>query len=429
MHKQSSTKDRAMHIRNFTLKSIENIYLILIILGYFLFPWKLNQGIALIGMGLLIWLIINFKNPDLRFLIKDPLVILILLFLSLCILQIREIPENRSISVADSISRYYKYFFSVLAIGAMMDTRLRNHSVRAFFISVLLIIVSMHLNIFWNLPWSNTTTKGWGNDQTVVGDYITQNLFTCLFVILAIDSFIKSTKKYHKIFFIIAALLGVHAILFLSIGRTGYVLLTVSLGVYALWAIQSKLKWLVLIGLAGVVSLAIYSSDHASQRVQLAMTEATNAVDSIKNDKVPDLTSIGARIYMWDQSLNIVSQKPIFGWGIGSYPQRWCTTVPEVWCNETAKYHPHNQYLMFWIELGFPGVILFLAIMFYLSRTGMKDKKHGGTLISLVAILFIDSFINSPLYVRREYQFFLLCIPLMYSFVMPKIKTKESAIS
>ena len=398
----------------------------LIGLGYFLFPWKLNQGTAIIGVGLLMWGLKNIRGRIFKDWISDPLVILIISFLLICIFQIKDLPSGWSASVADSISRYYKYIFSIIAIAAMMNSILRNVAMKAFFVSILLIVVSMHLNIFWNLPWSNPTVKGWGNDQTVVGDYITQNLFVNIFVILSMDFLLKNKEIYKKFFFGVAFLAGVHAMLFLSAGRTGYLLLTVSLGVYAIWAIHSKWKWLVVLLLPALVSVAIYSSENASQRVKLAVKETKEAVHSIENNETPDLTSIGARIYMWDQSLSIISKKPLAGWGVGSYPHRWCEKVPEVWCNETAKYHPHNQYLMFWMELGLPGLLIYISIICYLVFRGIQDKKNGGILLALMAILFVDSFINSPLYVRREYQLFLLAIPLIYSFLVKKSEEKNN---
>ncbi len=403
---------------------MQNIYKLLIklsfsliIFGYFLFPWKINQGTAIIGIGLIVWSVLSLRSEEISKWIKDPLTILMSVFLLICALQTLNTPKDWAASASDSVSKYYKYAFSIIAIAAMNDKRIRDTSIKTFFASIWLIVISMHLNIFFNLPWSNTTTKGWGNDQTVVGDYITQNLFVCLFIILSLDFFRKSINRYQKLFFGTSFLLGIHAIIFLSIGRTGYLLITSALGIYVLWAIRSKWKWLTLLTLIGSVSIAIFSSQHASDRVKLALTEANLAIVAIKNDEAPDLTSIGARIYMWDQTLKIIAQKPLMGWGVGSYPHQWCKTVPEAWCNETSKYHPHNQYLMFWVELGSAGLIIFLFILWYLMYKGMKDKENGGVLLALITILIIDSFINSPLYVRREYQFFLLCIPLVYSYI------------
>ena len=404
---------------NFSL-GVEYFCYFVVAAGYFLFPWKLNQGIALVSIGFLLWLFNNKKNPILKKWIKDPLTILLVFFLIVCIVRTQGLPAEWSASVADSISRYYKYIFSIIAIAAMMNPVLRKFAMSAFFVSVFLIVISMHLNIFWNLPWSNPTVKGWGHDQTVVGDYITQNLFVNIFIILALDFCIKAKNKYKKIFFGIAVLMGGHAMLFLSIGRTGYLLLTASLASYAFWVIHSKWKWIALILIPMAACLAIYNSEYALQRVQQAVTEAKNAVASIEGNEIPDNTSIGARIYMWNQSWNIISQRPITGWGVGSYPHRWCETVPEVWCNETAKHHPHNQYLMFWMELGLLGLLIYISMIIYLAYRGMRDKINGGVMVALMMMLFVDGFINSPLYVRREYQLFLLIIPLIYSYLNAK---------
>ena len=70
---------------------------------------------------------------------------------------------------------------------------------------------------------------------------------------------------------------------------------------------------------------------------------------------------------------------------------------------------------MFWMELGLAGLLIYISIIIYLTYRGMRDKVNGGVLVALMMMLIVDGFINSPLYVRREYQLFLLMIPLIYS--------------
>ena len=95
----------------------------LIFIGYFLFPWKINQGIALVGLGLISWAIFNLRSENITKWLSDPLTKLILAFLLICIFQTINTPEIWSTSASDSISRYYKYIFSILAIAAMNDSR------------------------------------------------------------------------------------------------------------------------------------------------------------------------------------------------------------------------------------------------------------------------------------------------------------------
>ena len=95
----------------------------LIFIGYFLFPWKINQGIALVGLGLISWAIFNLRSENIKKWLSDPLTKLILAFLLICIFQTINTPEIWSASASDSISRYYKYIFSILAIAAMNPAR------------------------------------------------------------------------------------------------------------------------------------------------------------------------------------------------------------------------------------------------------------------------------------------------------------------
>ena len=51
------------------------------------------------------------------------------------------------------------------------------------------------------------------------------------------------------------------------------------------------------------------------------------AIAQISNSVEPDFSSIGARIYMWGRTWELIKQRPFFGWGPGSYKVKWCEQV------------------------------------------------------------------------------------------------------
>lgn len=316
-----------------------------------------------------------------------------------------------------TFSRYVKFLFFGFILYLTENKKIRDWSINAFLLGVGFIVLSMYLNVYLNLPWSATQNIGWGNDHTVVGDYITQNLMVCLFVILCLDKFYSSVNLSEKIFFSFAFFSGFCAIFLLSPGRTGYLLTLSALCVYLFLRVSSFYKW-ILPFLIIASSLLVYKLiPVVESRVNLAVQETVLMLESIEKNERPTITSIGARVFMWKNTLDLIEQKPILGWGLGGYKKKWCDQVPdEEWCN-FADTHPHNQYLMFWVELGITGLFLFLAFIFLLIRKGLVGGRQGAVLVAFVAFFAIDCLFNSPLWVRREYHFFFLMLPLIYSHV------------
>ena len=92
---------------------------------------------------------------------------------------------------------------------------------------------------------------------------------------------------------------------------------------------------------------------------------------------VLDDASLGTRIAMWEGAARMAAQKPIFGWGLGSYPilQGWWTHLGasdfDVLRNgATHENIAHNYYVQWAAEAGAPGLALHLiAILVWLFAT------------------------------------------------------------
>ena len=76
--------------------------------------------------------------------------------------------------------------------------------------------------------------------------------------------------------------------------------------------------------------------------------------------------------------------------------------------------HPHNQFLFFAVEFGLLGVVAYALLIQRSLATalGMTDRFRM-LLVAFLAILFVDSFINGPLWVSTERHFFASMLPLL----------------
>lgn len=306
------------------------------------------------------------------------------------------------------LSKYAKLLLVPVCIALLAEKPWRKRCMDAFVLAMLFILGSVYANIFWDLPWSRTHNQGWGADHTVIGDYITQNVMMTFFVVLALDRGLRAQAPWWRrgAWWLVAALSAL-SITHLSSGRTGYLLLTVALVAFFLLATHGYKRWLSLGVLAAALLTVMLTSTEVQQRVQLGIAEA-------RNSQSMEITSIGGRINFWKHTWSMVAQKPLTGWGTGSYHDTWCEQVTaQGWC-AFGRWHPHNQYLYFWMENGLPGLLAFLALVgapAWAARRALPSQRR--LLLSFAVIFGVNSLINASLWSSRESHFFVMLLILL----------------
>lgn len=372
-----------------------------LVLAYFAFPVAMGLGYVSMALafvlGLLAWKSLREDAP----LLRSPLVISALGLYALMLLGWMYTPAPLE-DVRLHFSKYAKLLLVPVFILLLQDEKWRQRCVYAFMAAMGFILVSAYANIFFQLPWSSTQNLGWGQDHTVIGDYITQNIMMVFFAILLLEKAVVSGELKVRLFYALSFVLAVLVVTHLSNGRTGYVLLIVSLGVYALkWARGWK-QWLTIGVVACVIGLSLASSARVQQRVEMAVTELENS-DSM------EITSIGGRYNFWKYTLQMTLEKPLQGWGTGSYHSQWCEHVTaEGWC-EFGRWHPHNQYLFFWMEHGILGLVLFVLFVvspIWMTRKMPESPRRIAWCFS--ALFAVNSLINASLFSSRESHFFVM---------------------
>jgi O-antigen ligase len=107
------------------------------------------------------------------------------------------------------------------------------------------------------------------------------------------------------------------------------------------------------------------------------------------------------------ESLNRIIEKPILGYGTGSFGT--------IFKNEVKSGHyfdkhttPHNQYLYVWFELGILGLVLLLLIFYHQIKElfRKKDGIHRVLLpFSFIFLMLVDSY------------FFIFILTICYMFL------------
>lgn len=303
-------------------------------------------------------------------------------------------------------TKYIKLLLGAVFFVLLAQPQWRKRCLQAFSACMLFILASVYANIWLQLPWSKTQNLGWGVDHTVIGDYITQNIMMSFFTVLALWYCKDAPKLSLRLLAAVIALLAAVGITQLSLGRTGYVLLILGISSFVFFALKGYRRWLALLVIVGSVGGAYSLSHTAQERVHLAISEA-------RNSEKMEITSIGGRINFWKHTWELVSQKPVTGWGTGSYHEQWCNYVTEPgWC-EFGSRHPHNQYLLFWMENGLLGMLLFVGLLVVLAHSVWSNDHWRPLVLSFIVILATNSLINVSLWSSRESHFFTMMLCLL----------------
>lgn len=205
----------------------------------------------------------------------------------------------------------------------------------------------------------------------------------------------------------IAALLNVFVLL---PGRTGYIVAMVVISLAAMWAMPRRLRLpILIIAPLLVLSGAYFGSQQVRQGLSRILHESANYAQ-----RADVTSSSGWRLNAWHRSIQAVQEKPLTGHGVGS----WTPTVKRLeGASATQTFgsgnssNPHQEYLLWGVELGMGGSLLLLLLLAGILR----DAQHFSPSIrqatlSVLAVTAVACLFNSSLYDALMGDF--LCVSL-----------------
>lgn len=394
------------------LEYVNTLAAFFLIFSYLTLPFSL----ALHNLGYTLAIILAL--PKLRSTIqqtrKEPLA-----FVLLALLLLIAVASTYSLSpwngaLGENFKKYLKIGLAAVLLPLLMEEKIRQRCIQGFFIGMLFILASTYLSIWFNLPWSSNKNLGWGGDHTVFGNYITQNIMMSFFTLLCINLLGKERKFLTNLLLLAAIVLSATSTLYLSSGRTGYLTLFLGISAYIIFRLPKKLSLISLVFVLIVGISAFNTSKSIQTRYQEAKQETILIFQQANAGETPELTSIGARWYMWMKSIELIQERPLIGWGLGSHGVKWCEKAPEPeWCN-VGDTTPHNQFLFFFTEMGIFGLVWFLALLATLVWAAWCNREYRPLFMGFIAIFIGDSLVNASLWNAREYNFFIIMLCWLY---------------
>ena len=185
----------------------------------------------------------------------------------------------------------------------------------------------------------------------------------------------------------------------LSTARGGWVALPILL-IVILWIYRhslSKRFFLTFFGIIAIASVGISQmpNNRIMERIDVARKDIQLYLDNNDGN-----TSLGARFEMWKSALEMVKEKPLFGWGIqGATEKRKQETKEKIATGNIGQFtHAHNQYLDDLSKRGIIGLLALLAVLFIPLRSFMKNLKTANNEIKLIATLGVAHILSVMIY-------------------------------
>jgi O-antigen ligase len=330
-----------------------------------------------------------------------------LAFFALCVIGISYTSAPFK-DVSEILLKYGRFVFAVLLIPLFVEEKWRKWAIYAFLAAMVLTLFLSYVKYF---GWFGV--KPQKLDVSIFKDHIQQNFlmaFSCYFLALYII-------KHRNYWWIIGPLLvlAVHNTLFLSQGRSGYVVL-IALMLLFVWQ-MFRWKGLILGTIAAVTLLgaAFLFSNAFSARMQAIGSEFQEYVQGYRN------TSIGMRMSYDLTSIEMIKKHPIIGTGTGSFETEYNKLFVQ---NVKRTTNPHNEYFNVMVQLGSVGLI-FLLIIFYMTWRFSKDLplQYKYVAQALTVVMIIGSCINSWLMDTTEGHFYVYFMALCFGAMLKQKET------
>lgn len=256
---------------------------------------------------------------------------------------------------------------------------------------VALNIFKKHAHYDFNHHYIAFATKPFFSDHTIYSASI-----TVVFLFLAVLSIRGPRLGFSKSATFVTRL--VSSVLFLSILHASSRASWLSLIIVAVFAMAIKFK----IGLRGIllsiasISLIVFVFQNEiheqMQRTDARSRDESMAVHFQSIGNIQTDNSNIERLNRWTCALRMFKERPVFGWGPGTYQYEYAQFQSSGELTWISTFHgdrgnAHSEYFTYLSETGLLGLILFVLWIFYSVHLGLKLVYNHPTLLGRTVAL------------------------------------------
>jgi len=301
-------------------------------------------------------------------------------------------------SMFRDIKKYARFAYICMIIPFFIETKWQQRALIVFFVSLLLncvLVFSQEVSAF-NLDLLRTEGR----------ESLKDSIFTSFFMAIACYWALGKIDKEKKssLFYLFTTCCTSYYIIFYSIGRTGQVLFIAMAFLFIASKLTSKIKYVACISALLIVGLLISTPTKINTRLHDTIN---NSINFFKHNDAT--TSMGERFTFYQNSLVLIKQKPLLGWGTGGFQAAYATLDAA-----SNLRNPHNQYLYILVNHGIFGLIVF-AILIYKLFMSTNSSANSFELRCLMLCLAAGCMVNSWFLDYTSMMFFVVWYGILNS--------------
>ena len=367
---------------------------------------NIHLGLSLPSEGLMIALTMIFFARilyDLRInraFLKHPISIAIMVYLGwmliTCLTSVRPV-----ISLKFFASKLWFitscYWFFMQMVEDDLRNAVRYFNCYALGLTIIVCITTyLHALSGFDEHYAHYVMSPFYNDHTAYGAAL-----AFMIPITAGFFFLPDNKLPQKIFYVIITLILLMAF-YLSFSRAAWISLVVAVGVLIILKLRIKLSWIVGGGLVLGLLLFFYADDILYKMSRNSQDSSGNFVEHIQSmSNISTDASNMERINRWTAAFGMIEEKPVFGWGPGTYQFEYAPfqkgyyrTIISTDFGDGGN--AHSEYIGPCAESGIPGMLTVFAIVFAFLFVGIKTyintEDKTLKLLSLCMVISLISY-------------------------------------
>lgn len=323
--------------------------------------------------------------------------------------------SGSQVEALNSFSKYGKLLTIPIFLVLVRSRVEALYALASFSLAQLFLILSAWM-IFFKIPLPWVLSQYLISNNVVFSSYLDESLMSAVFA--AVSWHLKDLVpgKYGRYFAISAALLALGHVFFLLQGRSAHVVAILLMTLAVAWGLPRRYR--IAIGVVPVFLVTVLY--FISPKVQLRLDSLKKEVQSFSFKQGVDVSSgssSGVRLHFWHRAVQSIAENPFFGSGAGSWTNEFNRLERinnPTHTNIQPLGNPHQEYLLWGVQLGVPGILLFLALLLsILKDTLSMDSPSARAAQSALLGLAVACLFNSSLYDAQIGDYFCVVLGLL----------------
>ena len=335
-----------------------------------------------------------------------PILIALLAFAISLLWTIGPLPE-----ALGSLAKYGKLLMILLMLVVIRNRRDASYALGAFVLAQCFLLFTSWL-LFAKLPVPWATSKMAVTEYSVFSSYLDQGIISAVFAAVCWHLRALAPGRLGSRVAVFIALAALANVFFVLSGRSGHLVAIALVSMAVMWELPKR-YWAVAVLIPFLLAFGLFfSSNKVKDRVTMLQTEVR-----LYSPLTEPNTSSGIRLNLWRRALQTIGQHPIAGTGVGSWSTEFNRLQREAnpaHVNIDSNGNPHQEYLMWGVQLGVPGIAIFLALLIalYKDTLGMK-KAEARAAQSALEALAVACLFNASIYDAQIGDFFCILLGLL----------------